>query len=58
LLERGYDAKNGVRPLRRLIQDEIEDHVATGLLEDSYDKGDIISIGTKKDELTFTTIHE
>ncbi len=58
LLEHGYDAKNGVRPLRRLIQDTLEDHIATELLEENYQKGDIISIGTKKNELTFATIHE
>ena len=58
LLDRGYDAKNGVRPLRRLIQDEIEDHIATGLLEDSYQKGDIISVGAKKDELSFSIDRE
>lgn len=58
LLGRGYDAKNGVRPLRRLIQDTLEDHIATELLEDNYQTGDIISIGTKKDELVFATIHE
>jgi ATP-dependent Clp protease ATP-binding subunit ClpC len=58
LLDHGYDAKNGVRPLRRLIQDEVEDHVATALLSESYHKGDIISVGTKKDKLTFTVVHE
>jgi ATP-dependent Clp protease ATP-binding subunit ClpC len=58
LLQRGYDSKNGVRPLRRLIQDEIEDHIATSLLEESYQKGDIVSIGNKKEELTFAIAQE
>lgn len=58
LLERGYDAKNGVRPLRRLIQDTVEDHLATALLNEDYQKGDIITIGAKKDELTYSTINE
>lgn len=58
LLEHGYDVRNGVRPLRRLIQDELEDHLATGLLGEEYQKGDIIAVGARKGELTFTTLHE
>ena len=58
LLENGYDPKNGVRPLRRLIQDTLEDHVATALLDETYEKGDIISVGAKKDKLTYSVISE
>lgn len=58
LLEHGYDPKNGVRPLRRLIQDTVEDHIATELLSEAYQKGDIISVGAQKDELTYSTISE
>jgi ATP-dependent Clp protease ATP-binding subunit ClpC len=58
LLDNGYDAHNGVRPMRRLIQDEIEDHIATALLADDYQKGDIISVGVKDKRLTYTTVHE
>ncbi len=58
LLDHGYDAKNGVRPMRRLIQDEIEDHIAEALLSDAYQKGDIISVGVKDKQLNYTIIHE
>jgi ATP-dependent Clp protease ATP-binding subunit ClpA len=58
LLDKGYDAKNGVRPMRRLIQDEIEDHIAAELLAEHYQTGDIISIGAKNGQLTYTTTHE
>jgi ATP-dependent Clp protease ATP-binding subunit ClpC len=58
LLEKGYDAKNGVRPLRRLIQDTLEDHVATEMLSESYGKGDIIQASTKNGDLVFTASHE
>lgn len=58
LLDKGYDAKNGVRPLRRLVQDTIEDHIATGILEDSYEKGSIVQVGVKAGELTYTTTTE
>jgi ATP-dependent Clp protease ATP-binding subunit ClpC len=58
LLDKGYDAKNGVRPLRRLIQDTIEDHIALGMLDDKYQKGDIIQVSTKNNELVFATTNE
>lgn len=58
LLEKGYDAKNGVRPLRRLIQDTLEDHVATALLEDKYGKGTILKVSAKNGELTYTATTE
>lgn len=58
LLEKGYDPKNGVRPLRRLIQDTLEDHIATALLDETYERGDIISVGAKKEKLTYSVISE
>lgn len=58
LLEHGYDAKNGVRPLRRLIQDTIEDRLALDMLEEKYAKGDIIQVAAKKGELAYATNNE
>ncbi len=58
LLDNGYDAKNGVRPLRRLIQDEVEDHIAAELLAEHYQTGDIVSVGVKNGALTYSTVHE
>jgi len=58
LLQHGYDAKNGVRPLRRLLQDTIEDQMAVELLDQHYQKGDIVHVGLKDDELTYTTVVE
>jgi ATP-dependent Clp protease ATP-binding subunit ClpC len=58
LLDKGYDVKNGVRPLRRLIQDTVEDHIATEMLTEAYGKGDIIQVSTKNGELTFATTNE
>ena len=55
LLQKGYDAQNGVRPLRRTIQDMLEDEIADGLLDARYNKGDIIQVTNKKDQLVFTT---
>ena len=55
LLEHGYDAHNGVRPLRRLIQDTIEDKMAVEVLDEHYTKGDIIQVATKNGELAYAT---
>jgi ATP-dependent Clp protease ATP-binding subunit ClpC len=58
LLEHGYDAKNGVRPLRRLIQDTIEDRVALDLLDEKYLKGDIIQVAAKNGALSYASSTE
>jgi ATP-dependent Clp protease ATP-binding subunit ClpA len=58
LLDNGYDVHNGVRPLRRLLQDTLEDHLALGLLEDRYTKGDVVKVSAKHDELIYETVRE
>lgn len=58
LLEHGYDALNGVRPMRRLIQDTLEDHISLQLLEDSYQKGDIVKVGSKQKDLHYEVVAE
>lgn len=58
LLEHGYDARNGVRPMRRLIQDTLEDHVAMELINNNYQKGDILKVGAKKRELEYSVATE
>lgn len=58
LLKHGYDAHNGVRPMRRLLQDTIEDDIATGLLKGLYNKGDIISVSTSKKKLKYEPVNE
>ncbi|MCA9324152.1 ATP-dependent Clp protease ATP-binding subunit, partial [Candidatus Saccharibacteria bacterium] len=58
IVEQGYDDKNGARPLRRLIQDQIEDYIADKLISGDLDKGDILKIGCKKNALTFTLTRE
>lgn len=55
LLEHGYDAKNGVRPLRRLIQDTIEDQVAFDLLDEKHQTGNIVKVSAKNGELAYAT---
>jgi ATP-dependent Clp protease ATP-binding subunit ClpC len=55
LVDKGYDAKNGARPLRRLIQEEIEDYIADKLIADELPKGSVVRVGVKKDKLHFTS---
>ena len=42
LANRGYDPAYGARPLRRLIQRELTDPLAAGLLEGTFTEGDIV----------------
>ena len=56
--DKGYDAKNGVRPLRRLIQDTVEDYLAVELLEGHFAKGTIVQISVKNGELTYAPTTE
>lgn len=44
LAEKGFDPKMGARPLRRLIQDEIEDLLSEKLLRGEFDAGDIVEL--------------
>jgi len=58
LLERGYDAHNGVRPMRRLIQDTIEDPLAEGVLSGEFVEGDVIKINAINNKLKFSVVKE
>ncbi len=58
LLEKGYDALNGVRPLRRLLQDTIEDHIALRLLGNQLQKGDIVEVAVKDRQLVYANEQE
>ena len=58
LLTKGYDALNGVRPMRRLIQDTIEDEIASGLLDNTYTKGDIVHVSAKNNVLVYSAKRE
>jgi len=53
LIEKGYDVKNGVRPLKRTIQTMLEDSLAEKLLNGKLKKGQTISVSTSKGELKF-----
>ena len=58
LIEKGYDVKNGARPLRRTIEDELESLLANHILDGSLNKGDIAKIDYKSGELTLKIVKE
>ena len=58
LIEKGFDEKNGVRPLRRVIQDEVEHLIAEGLLDDRWHPGDILRLTQKHGMLDISTTHD
>ena len=55
--EKGFDSEFGARPLRRLIQKEVEDPLSEALLEGKFDAGDTILIAFENDEFVFTKEH-
>jgi ATP-dependent Clp protease ATP-binding subunit ClpB len=54
LAERGYDPIYGARPLRRLMQHEIDDRLARSLLAGEINDGDTVKVDLVGDELTVT----
>jgi ATP-dependent Clp protease ATP-binding subunit ClpC len=54
LMEKGYDMHQGARPMRRTIQDLLEDPLASGLLDDKFHPGDTITVNRRGDELTLS----
>ncbi|MFC4243798.1 ATP-dependent Clp protease ATP-binding subunit [Gryllotalpicola reticulitermitis] len=49
LAERGYDPTYGARPLRRLMQHEIDDKLATALLKGQIKDGDVVRVDVALD---------
>ncbi len=55
LIQRGYDPMYGARPLRRLIEQQVEDRIVEEILNGNITKGDVIKITYKNDGLEFST---
>ena len=49
--ERGYDHTYGARPLRRIIQNLIEDPLAEGLLDGRFQAGSTVRVDVEDDLL-------
>lgn len=50
--EAGFDAEYGARPIRRVLQDKIEDLLSEELLAGNIEIGATVTIGAKKGEIT------
>jgi ATP-dependent Clp protease ATP-binding subunit ClpB len=50
---RGYDPANGARPLKRVIQQELQNRLATELLRGDYPEGSTIRVDYDGDDFTF-----
>jgi ATP-dependent Clp protease ATP-binding subunit ClpC len=55
---KGYDPVFGARPLRRVIQNEIEDRLSEALLEERFREGDTIKIDVQNDEIVMSNASE
>ncbi len=53
IAETGFDKKYGARPLRRAIQNQVEDKLSELILSQTIKTGDTVIIGTKKKEICF-----
>ena len=54
LAEEGYDPQFGARPLKRLIQQRIENPLASKLLAGEFEEGDTIRVGVNRSGHDFT----
>jgi ATP-dependent Clp protease ATP-binding subunit ClpB len=54
IVDAGYDPVYGARPLKRAIQRELENPIATKILENTFVAGDTICVDWEEGQLTFT----
>jgi ATP-dependent Clp protease ATP-binding subunit ClpC len=52
LADLGYDADMGARPLKRVIQQKVEDPLSDALLSGQFEDGDTILVDVKEGEIT------
>ena len=53
LAELGYDPQYGARPLKRVIQKDIEGPISKKILEGNFKKGDTVKVDFKENTFTF-----
>ncbi len=53
LIEKGFDPEYGARPLKRVIQRQLEDKLAEGFLKGKWKKGNKIVVSREGDDLIF-----
>jgi len=55
LVEKGYDPEFGARPLRRVIQDNVEDTLSEDLLAGKFGPGDAVIVDVEDDKIVVRT---
>lgn len=55
IAEKGYDVEYGARPIRRVLQQEIEDVLSIERLKGRIKSGDTVKIGIQKNKFVFKT---
>jgi ATP-dependent Clp protease ATP-binding subunit ClpC len=58
LIQVGFDARNGARPLRRAIEDELESLIADKILDGTLVDGSIANVDLVKKKLTLSVAKE
>lgn len=58
IAKESYDKKYGARPLRRMIQNKVEDELANELLAGNVKKGNNVNVGYKNNKVTFTPVEQ
>jgi ATP-dependent Clp protease ATP-binding subunit ClpC len=56
LAEHGYDPALGARPLRRVIQDQVEDQLSEGLLRGEFKQGDTVQADCVDDKIEIKSV--
>jgi ATP-dependent Clp protease ATP-binding subunit ClpC len=57
IASKGFDKEYGARPLRRVIQQKIEDPIAEMLIADKISEGDVVTVGARQGELYIRVKH-
>ncbi|MEW5957783.1 MAG: ATP-dependent Clp protease ATP-binding subunit [Chloroflexota bacterium] len=57
IADEGYDPDFGARPLRRVIQNRIEDALSEGILAGNFALGDTVEADVEDGKVTFKVIH-
>ncbi len=56
LAEAGYDPVFGARPLKRVIQQQVQDHLALALLRGEFKEGDTVEVDVEGGQLRFRRV--
>ena len=52
LIDKGYDRHNGARPLRRVIENELEHRIAEGILSGEFTAGSLVEVSSQNKQIT------